>query len=40
MGKRKRKRPLVRARCKWDLNIKTDVYGNILDGLDCTDMDK
>ena len=25
VGKRKRKIPLVRARCKWDLNIKTDV---------------
>jgi hypothetical protein len=25
VGKRKRKRPLGRARCKWEWNIKTDV---------------
>jgi hypothetical protein len=25
VGKRKRKRPPGRARCKWELNIKTDV---------------
>jgi len=25
VGKRKRKRALGRARCKWELNIKTDV---------------
>ena len=25
MGKRKRKRPLGRSICKWELNIKTDV---------------
>jgi hypothetical protein len=25
LGKLKRKRPLGRARCRWELNIKTDV---------------
>jgi hypothetical protein len=25
VGNHKRKRPLGRARCKWDFNIKTDV---------------
>ena len=36
--KLRRKRQLGRARCKWILKIKTDVYGNLLEVLECIDL--